>query len=64
MARRIVPTTQPELSEVYSNLEFTRRADELIGVIKRHCRMVEGRNVEKDETLEIATQIIKERLNV
>lgn len=62
MARKITPKVEPK-SEAFSNLEFTRRADELIGVIQRHFRMIEGRNVQKDETLQVATEIIKERLN-
>ena len=63
MPKVTAPKVQPQ-NPVFNNLEFTRRADELVGVIQRHFEMIEGRNVEKDETLEIATQIIKERLNV
>lgn len=62
MARQVKSKPEPK-NPVFENLEFTRRADELIGVIQRHFRMIDGRNVEKKETLEIATQIIKERLN-
>jgi hypothetical protein len=51
-----------ELDPVFDNLEFTRRADELIGVIQRHFRMIEGRNVESPEIEEIANNIIKGRL--
>lgn len=63
MPRRIKPKIEPLTQDpVFKNLEFTRRADELIGVIQRHYRMIEGRNVERAETLEVATQILKERL--
>lgn len=56
------PKQEAPLNPVFENLEFTRRADELIGVIQRHFRMIEGRNVESPEILQIATKIVKERL--
>lgn len=57
-----VVTKTDSLDPVFDNLEFTRRADELIGVIKRHYKMIEGVDVTREKTLEVATQIIKGRL--
>ena len=53
---------EPDLEEVFKNPEFSRYADELLGVIERHFRMIEGRNADKEERLNVAIQIIKERL--
>ncbi len=63
-SKKTVKASKPEvkLDPVFSNLEFSRRADELIGVIKRHFQMIKGVNVEREETLQIATDIIKGRL--
>lgn len=54
---------EQELKEVFKNPEFSRYADELLGVIERHFRMIEGRNADKEERLQVAIDIIKERLN-
>lgn len=61
-SKKKITVKTESLDPVFENLEFTDYADKLIGVIKRHYRMIEGRNVESPEILDIATQIIKGRL--
>lgn len=63
MARKITVKSDSQLPEVFKNPEFARYADELLGVISRHFRMIEGKIIDKDEQLKIATKILKERLN-
>ena len=53
-----------ELDEVFTNPEFSKFADQFLGVIERHFRMIEGRNADKEERLEVAVNILKERLHV
>lgn len=56
------PAQEQQLDPAFSNLEFSRRADELIGLIKRHYRMIEGEAVSNEQTLDVATKILQERL--
>lgn len=61
---KVTPKIEPSLEEVFKNPEFSKRADELLGVIERHYRMIEGFNPGKELRLEVATKILKERLDV
>lgn len=54
--------SEPQIEEVFTNPEFSKYADQLIGVIKRHYSMIEGVTVEREQTLAIATKILEERL--
>lgn len=51
-----------QIEEVFTNPEFSKYADQFIGVIKRHYRMIDGINVEREQTLAVATKILEERL--
>lgn len=59
---RVTPKVEVDLEEVFKNPEFSKRADELLGVIERHYRMIEGFNPDKQLRLEVATKILQERL--
>jgi hypothetical protein len=61
MARKIVPKTEPQVD--FSNPEYAAYADKLLGVIQHYHEFIEGRTVGKEQLLEEATRIIKERLN-
>lgn len=59
---KVTPKVEVNLEEVFKNPEFAKYADQFLGLIERHYRMVEGFNPDKELRLEVATKILQERL--
>lgn len=62
MAKKSTPKAQPKLEPVFSNVQFTKPADQLLEAVRQYYQRIKGESISKTEMQKVVSDIVESRL--